>query len=372
MTEIAKFLNKDFDVEVIGGPSFYEHKINISNSDKLRFNIIRVENFNYNKNNITSRLLGSAIISWKMYALMRKNIPNNSNVLLVSNPILLVWMCSLSVKNRKWNIKLLIHDVFPENLKSLTNLKFLTKLTYPLLKLIFDKALSKINTIISIGRDMNCIMKKKVTNCNHVIIQNWSDLKNVSYSFNNYSQVVFLYAGNFGRVQGIDKLLDAISLLENCNAKFVFIGSGASQNLIEDFIHFNKSNLVELLPWQPRENQDLFFANATIGIVSLSNGMFGLGVPSKFYNLLAAGKPIFYIGPVGSEIHLLIKEYNIGWFAEAGNVEEIIKIIKEIISTKAELLKMYSLNARNLAEKKYSKEIILNKFKQLFLNEDSN
>ena len=93
--------------------------------------------------------------------------------------------------------------------------------------------------------------------------------------------------------------------------------------------------------------------------------MYGLGVPSKFYNLLAAGKPIFYIGDVNSEVHLVLQEQEIGWFAEAGNLEEISATLTKIANADIAEIKKYSKNARGLAENEYSKEIILNKFNNL-------
>ena len=92
----------------------------------------------------------------------------------------------------------------------------------------------------------------------------------------------------------------------------MFIGSGAYQSKIDDFIAEGNKN-VEKYPWQSREKQNKILNNATIGVVSLAKGMYGLGVPSKFYNLIAAGKPIFYIGPRNSELHLVVKEFNIGF-----------------------------------------------------------
>lgn len=96
--------------------------------------------------------------------------------------------------------------------------------------------------------------------------------------------------------------------------------------------------------------------------------MYGLGVPSKFYNLLAAGKPIFYIGDVNSEVHLVLKTHEIGWFAEAGNVEEITATLTKIANADVSEIKKRSENARALAESEYSKKIILNKFNTLFKN----
>ena len=77
--------------------------------------------------------------------------------------------------------------------------------------------------------------------------------------------------------------------------------------------------------------------------------MYGLGVPSKTYNIMAAGRPIIYFGPENGEIGLLIKEHNIGYIGwpEIWDIED---------------MKVKGARARVLAETQYSKEIILNKF----------
>lgn len=41
--------------------------------------------------------------------------------------------------------------------------------------------------------------------------------------------------------------------------------------------------------------------------------MYGLGVPSKTYNILASGRPILFFGPKNSEIDLLVRENGIGY-----------------------------------------------------------
>lgn len=48
--------------------------------------------------------------------------------------------------------------------------------------------------------------------------------------------------------------------------------------------------------FQDRSQQNDFLNACDIGIVTLNDGMYGLGVPSKSYNIWAAGKPILYIG----------------------------------------------------------------------------
>ena len=77
--------------------------------------------------------------------------------------------------------------------------------------------------------------------------------------------------------------------------------------------------------------------------------MYGLGVPSKTYNILASGRPVLYFGPKDSEIDLLVREHGIGFcgWPEKWDMEE---------------LKMMGRKARALAEREYSERTILKKF----------
>ena len=61
-----------------------------------------------------------------------------------------------------------------------------------------------------------------------------------------------------------------------------------------------------------------------------------------------------------------MQNHDIGWFAEAGNLEAIAATFTEIANTDISELKKRSEHARALAENEYSKEIILEKYKNLF------
>ena len=61
-----------------------------------------------------------------------------------------------------------------------------------------------------------------------------------------------------------------------------------------------------------------------------------------------------------------MQEHQVGWFAEAGNSKMIVSVLTEIINAKEIQLELYSKNARKLAEDKFNKEVVLNKFNDLF------
>jgi len=87
-----------------------------------------------------------------------------------------------------------------------------------------------------------------------------------------------------------------------------------------------------------------------------------MGVPSKSYNILASGKPILYIGPLESEIALMITENRIGYCFDTDNAEGILTFFNNLNSGMICELRDMGIRARKLVETKYSKEIILQKF----------
>jgi glycosyltransferase involved in cell wall biosynthesis len=215
---------------------------------------------------------------------------------------------------------------------------------------------------------MKAIFQNKVANKVQIhVIENWADTERISASIlNEQSSKNLLFAGNLGRLQGIDSLLSALYKTRNEDYTFTFIGNGAFSATIDNFIKNNNLSHIEKLGWIERSKQNEFLANSTIGVVTLKKGMVGLGVPSKFYNLLAAGKPILYIGDLYSELYYVLKENNIGWFVESGSTEMICTTIMEIINTDFNTLRKMSLNARNLSVERYDKKIVLSRFVEIF------
>ena len=83
--------------------------------------------------------------------------------------------------------------------------------------------------------------------------------------------------------------------------------------------------------------------------MTLEDGMYGLGVPSKTYNILASGRPVLFLGPENSEIDLLIREKVVGYCGWPKKWDK-------------EVLEEMGARARKVAVEEYSEATILNKF----------
>ena len=100
------------------------------------------------------------------------------------------------------------------------------------------------------------------------------------------SKFVFQFAGNLGHAQGMDNLLKAIERIDNPDIHFLFIGGGAKYNQIETFSQRCRLHNVSLVGFQDRSRQNDFLNACDIGLVTLGDGMYGLGVHYVSRNLI--------------------------------------------------------------------------------------
>ena len=77
---------------------------------------------------------------------------------------------------------------------------------------------------------------------------------------------------------------------------------------------------------------------------------------------MAAGKAVLFIGEPKSEIGLLVKEKQIGHVFEPSDRKGIMQFLSELSAEKCSEFAAMGKHARDVAEKEYAKEIILNKF----------
>ena len=114
LTKIAEKLAVDFDVNVICGPIDETSRLTKEPlSDKV--NVIRSNNFNYNKNNILLRCLRFIGISLQLAFSATSKISKGDKVLIVTNPAPMLLLFAIIKRIKKFELSILVHDVFPEN-----------------------------------------------------------------------------------------------------------------------------------------------------------------------------------------------------------------------------------------------------------------
>ena len=366
LTKLATGLASDYDVTVITESGDNSYGLKSSRIvDFKNIEIVRCKTLKLNKNNLYQRLLKLIGTSYYFTKFFLKKVKKNDKVIIVTNPAFALFFFSFFNRFKKAKIILIVHDVFPENLVALKILK--NGFLYKILKFLFDKAYNSFQCITVLGRDMYDVVSSKIENKNKIqIVENWGQHLELypkissKYDFFKDDRISFLFAGNIGRVQALELLVGVFSKFQS-KITLTIIGNGAIKNDLIKKIFDSNVNNIKVLDALPREEQIEFINSFDVSIVSLSETMYGLGVPSKTYNILACGKPILYIGPRNSEVDLLINENSLGWsvhsFYELSYLLDklTLKDVEEISTTKI----------RNLIENKFTFEIFINKMKKI-------
>lgn len=375
LTKIAEGLAKSTPLQVITGPPDYSgYKAAPKLETRNNVRIVRVSSINLCKNKLTSRLLRSIILSVQLALKTLRLVKRGDTVFVVTNPApLLVIMC-LVCRVMGVSLVILTHDVFPENLQAAGLLRK-DSFIFSLLTKIFKSIYRHADHIIVIGRDMEKIMREKVggDKPDITVITNWADTDDVAPALRASNPIikdlglcdhfVVQFAGNIGRVQGIDQIVAAAKLVKDEKIHFLFIGNGARRNWLLEEVKIHELTNITILDPMPRSKQQIFLNACDVGIVTLAAGMVGLGVPSKAYNILAAGKPVVAVVDAASEIGLLVNEENLGWVVPPADSEQLAQALRQAASCKN--LEEIGGRAREVAVSKYSLASIVDKYRQI-------
>ncbi len=342
--EIANACAREYEVHVICGPEVYDRRKKLDAAHPFVLNpevcVHRAKGLNVDKNKAVGKALSFVLMSLRLRRLAAKMIGVGDKVLLVTNPAPLVLLISRIRRHRRFELNVLVHDVFPENTVP-AGLR-LPKWAYRFLKSRFDRAYSRIDRFITLGRDMAEVVRLKAGSGAKVsIVENWGDTESITPIPFPEGAFQVEYAGNIGRVQGLDQLVEGLPE----GVELHFYGTGAME---ESLRRMCAPGVFFHGPYFRSQQKEVLGA-CHAAVVTLAEGMYGLGVPSKAYNILAAGRAIIYFGPVDGEIGRMVRENKVGYIGwpEQWDLEELGEMGRR---------------ARALAESQYSKPVILEKF----------
>jgi len=376
MTCIADYISEDNEVLVITGAESYTGKNRKSSLNKLnanRFSVKRVFIPKLSKDKLISRTLRLTILSVSLAITTMTHLKSEDILFSVTNPAPLVIFLAIVKKIKKASYIVLVHDVFPENAVASGVIRH-DSLIFKVVRSIFNWAYKIPDLIIAIGRDMAEIIESKIDldgKQKIEIIENWSDLSVVRPisrwesripELGLAGKIVIQYAGNIGRAQGILDFVRSVRLVNNDCIHFLYVGRGAHHSELKE--ELNGTENASVLDAFRRNEQAIVLGSCDIALVILGKGMYGLGVPSKTYNIMASGKPILFLGPKNSEIYRLINDFDIGWTFDWGDLSLVNKFINSIKFSDLTNIQSKGIRARKVAERFYNKEIVMKKFRE--------
>ncbi|HUO08528.1 MAG TPA: glycosyltransferase family 4 protein [Phycisphaerae bacterium] len=209
------------------------------------------------------------------------------------------------------------------------------------------KLLRSADRVVVLGRCMQrVIAAKNIPAEKLALITPWADpdeLAPAARESNGFrrqqnlaDKFVVMYSGNLGLGHDITTIAAGMQQLANSadprdkTIHFVFIGGGKRMQEIEAFVDQHHLQNVSILDYQPREKLAETLSAADVHLITQAPGTSGLIVPSKFYGILAAGRPSIYIGPADTEVAYALTESNLGTVLPIGDVQGFLNALHQL------------------------------------------
>lgn len=168
-------------------------------------------------------------------------------------------------------------------------------------------------------------------------------------------EFICMFAGNMGKAQSIDTILNAAKILENqSDIQFVLVGNGSDFDRLQGLSTNMKLANVRFAGSYPLEKMPSFYQTADIFLVTLfDDPVVSLTLPSKIQTYMAAGRPL--VGAVSGETAFVIRDSNGGKCVDSGDSQGLAENILYYFNNRDQV-DIDGENARKYYDLRFNKE----------------
>jgi len=203
-------------------------------------------------------------------------------------------------------------------------------------------------------------------------LPNWADELDMSMKaarFSDDKKIHFTFAGNVGKVQNLDNIIQAFNTLDEKYQKQIQLNIIGDGSALDELKELNKKENVIFHGRKPRKDMAMYYKASDFLIVSLTDKpIFSITVPAKTQTYIAAKKPI--IGIIKGDGAEIIKDNSLGLCAEPNDIEDIKNVFRQAILMSKEELRKFIVKSDNLTQTVFNKEKIVNELLQITISHD--
>jgi glycosyltransferase involved in cell wall biosynthesis len=164
------------------------------------------------------------------------------------------------------------------------------------------------------------------------------------------------YSGNLGRAHEFETMLGAAAQLRN-DPRFAFLIIGGGKRFDELARRAQECGVgaaFRFMTYQERAVLSSSLGAADAHWLSLNPKLEGLLVPSKFYGIAAAGRPVIVIGDADGELARLVRQHECGAVVAAGDSGALVDTLQHM-ADEPETVSAMGQNARKMLEARFSR-----------------
>jgi hypothetical protein len=259
-------------------------------------------------------------------------------VLTVTAPFMLPYAVAAAARLRGARSALLMHDLFPDVLVMAGLLKpgSIVARTMRAANSLMFRAL---NAVITIGRDAETplLSYSGMTRNKIRFIPNWATLVPGPRALSQdnpfrkalSARFVVGLSGNLGFTHDPDIVFEAARLLKDeTDIHFLLSGWGIGFERLKQLQAAADLPNVSFVARVEDAELEAFLASANLWIIPYRKDVAGVSVPSRFYNLLAVGRPVVLVSEPEAEAALTVVENGLGWVVMPGRADRLAEAIR--------------------------------------------
>ena len=324
-----------------------------------------------NRTNILARAI--AFGAFSCVAALVATLTRRTEIILAMSPPLTLGLAGwVAAKRHKAPLILNIQDIHPDaaiETGTLTDTRVIQ-----LLRRIELTSYAKADAVTVLSDDLRKKLISRIDEESKLrVIPNFVDTEQIYPGDRNNSyrhelgvtdETIVMYAGNVGFSQPLELVLEAARYLaDRDDIIFVINGNGSRRAYFEK--EAEELPNVTFMDYQPRQRLNEVLAAGDIHIIPLQKGLSSISVPSKFYSILAAGRPVLASVDPGTEIDLVVTRSGAGRSTPAGDTQEFIAALTALIDDPHGRVAA-GLEARRFAEEWLSAKAVAESYNELF------
>ena len=242
-------------------------------------------------------------------------------------------------------VVLWVQDIWPDVLRDLNILK--RKLILNLLSYFVNVIYKNTDFIFVQSESFKKKISKKIKKKIEVLFNPEAE-KIIKKNFiNKDGNFIITYAGNIGKAQSFETLIEAVKKIKNPKIKFHIYGDGSEKNVLKKNINkFNLSKNIKLFKPISKIKIDIVLSKSNAFLLLLGKGD-GLSstLPAKIQTYISHAKPI--IVSSDGESYNFVKKHKIGFVSKAGDSDGLYNSIiktKNLKKKKFEYISNRSIN----------------------------
>ena len=333
LSKIAEHLARETPVLVLSGTA---GSVSLGRASQL--SVVEVKNWVPAKAALIRRAAAEILLTARMFLALLMRLERGDVALTVTAPFVLPYGVVAAAKLKRAKSVVIVHDLFPDALV-VAGLFRTNSLVAKAMRGANSLMFRALNSIVVIGQDTQRLLSRygEATRDKICFIPNWTTLPlgvRALAADNRYRRLckagfIVGLSGNLGFTHDPLVVFDAAKILrDDPTIHFLLSGWGIGFDQLK--AKQSEANLpnITLVERVADEDLEVLLSAADVWVVPYRKNVAGVSIPSRFYNLLAIGRPVVLISEPSAEAAVTITENDLGWVVPPGMPDELAKALR--------------------------------------------